>query len=312
MMPRSRLTARLALPFLGIVFLCCGSEQKEQPQAGPQGAPSLSQMKNMSYQGFDGIDGPIVLTRGIWQGEPSDSTGATRPRIVLAGDFRLEGDLDGDGKPEAAVLLEYTPGGMGQFTYLCVTGFEGSRPVNLATELVGDRVQIRDAKIIDNHIILDVVEAGPEDPACCPGQLATYGWTYSRDGSLKRSRLSTAPGRLDIALLTGTDWILRSWNPNESAPSSPLVLLEYAEGRFQGSGGCNRFFASVTEGTLPGEIVVGPVGSTQMACPDQDMKTEYRFLANLGTATKFGYYLGHLALTCGAGDSISVMLFDKR
>jgi heat shock protein HslJ len=302
----------VAILFLAALVQACGGDQKAQTNDLKPPILTLSQLKNMGYDGFDGINGPIVLIQGVWEGEPYEKGAAARPRLSFAGDFRLEGDLDGDGVTESAVLLNLATGGSGQLLYLCVASIRDGHPVNLATALVGDRVQIRGGKVIDNNIILDVVEPGPGDGACCPGQLASYGWTYGAEGTLTRSILSDSAGRLSLALLENQEWVLRYWDREEPAPAKPVVFVSYSGGRLVGSAGCNRFFASIAEGRSAGDVTVGPAGSTQMACPEEEMKVETRFLAQLARVTKFGFMLGRLALTYQSDGGVGTMQFDRR
>jgi putative lipoprotein len=107
--------------------------------------------------------------------------------------------------------------------------------------------------------------------------------------------LNTSTPSLDA--LSGSAWTLREWNVSEPASVTPVVSLVYEAGRFTGSSGCNRYFATVTGGTAPGEIRVGPVGGTRMACPDPQSSTEARFLEQLGGARRFGLSAGGLTIS---------------
>jgi len=312
MTARSRLSSLILICSLVPLLQSCDSDRKIPENEAPGSAPTMAELKNMAYQGFDGLEDPVVLSDGVWEGAPFQDGAQTRPRVTFAGNFRIDGDLDGDGTEETAVLLNVSLGGTGQLLHLCIVAQSAGLPVNRATAFIGDRVQIRSGKTIDNHVFLEVVEAGPDDPACCPGQIMTYGWTYTAEGALERSTLSQTPLRLSLDLLGEQEWELRFWDREEPAPENPPVTLGYSEGRFVGSSGCNRYFASVSERISAGDISVGPVGSTQMACPDDDMKVEIRYLANLGNATRFGFQLGRLALTYQADGEIRTMLFEKR
>lgn len=42
--------------------------------------------------------------------------------------------------------------------------------VNTASILLGDRVQINSVEIANGQIVVDMVQAGPDDPLCCPTQ----------------------------------------------------------------------------------------------------------------------------------------------
>ena len=56
-----------------------------------------------------------------------------------------------------------------------------------------------------------------------------------------------------------------------------VTLVFTPDGRVAGSGGCNRYFSAVEFGE-PGELLLGPVGSTMMACPQLIMVQEQLYL----------------------------------
>ena len=88
-------------------------------------------------------------------------------------DFMVLGDVDGDGVNEALVVIWQSSGGSGTFNYIALAAFEGGKAVNVATAEVGDRVRIQAAAIENGIIRLEVIEHGPDEPACCPTQKAT-------------------------------------------------------------------------------------------------------------------------------------------
>jgi len=147
---------------------------------------------------------------------------------------------------------------------------------------------------------------------CCPGELATLSFAPGKEGLAKVR--DEATGRLTLDVLGSGEWVLRSWTFWEPAPAEPEVTLSYADGRLAGAGGCNRYFAGVTarDGDMPGDITVGPAGSTQMACPDPLMQVEDRFLKQLGGVNKFGFMAGQLMLGYQLDGTYGVMLFDRR
>jgi heat shock protein HslJ len=100
-----------------------------------------------------------------------------------------------------------------------------------------------------------------------------------------------------LATLDDSQWFLRAWDDGDPAPEEPLVTLTYSEGRFAGRSGCNSYSGAVTAGDLPGEIVVGPIAGTRMACPELQMDVESRYLTNLQAATKYTVTDGNFALT---------------
>ena len=94
----------------------------------------------------------------------------------------LTGDLDGDGDEEAVVLLSSSSGGSGTRSSIAIVDRRRGRAENVATRLLGDRVQVRSMKIVSATLSIDLVRAGATDPACCPGELATYTWALGPDG----------------------------------------------------------------------------------------------------------------------------------
>lgn len=252
-----------------------------------------------------------MLVDGRWEGEPFVEGGASRPAVYLARNVHLTGDLDGDGSDEAVVLLGESSGGTGEYIYLAVVERVDGRLSNRATALVGDRVQIRDAMIEDRRIVLEVLQAGPEDAMCCPGELASRVWEMGGKG-VREILPATQHGRLSLSTIAGTEWVLRSWAWDEPAPLEPQVTLVFEDGRLAGSAGCNRYFAAAETGASPGDVSVGPAGSTRRACPDPIMAVEDRFLRQLGGVRKFGFMTAQLALTYESNGSRGTMLFARR
>lgn len=283
----------------------------EQVVAIPSGPPTLEELKNATYHGLEAPDGAFELADGTWEGEPFVEQGSSRPRVSFADDFRVLGDLDGDGADEAVVVLAQSAGGSGTFNYLAVVarGEDGGLE-NVATVALGDRVQIRQARIEGGQVVVDAVRAGPDDAACCPGEMVRWGWRLT-EGSLEQVTAETT-GRLSLDALAGSEWVLRRFDSAEPAPAEPEVTLRYLDGRLAGSSGCNRYSAPASPGEIPGDLSVGVTIGTRMACPEPVASVEDRFLAQLGGVVKYGFMLGELALTYKTDDRIGTMLLEPR
>jgi heat shock protein HslJ len=275
-------------------------------------APALNDLKNASYFGIEGLKTPVTLVDGSWKGSPYKPGGASRPLVNLIGDLRITGDLDGDGTDEAVVLLNYAPGGTGQLLHLAVVARRKNKIENVATALLGDRVLIRDVRIEQNRILVDVVQTGPNDAMCCPGEVTTLGWTLEPGGKLNPFNVTAKPERLTLETIGNTEWILRSWNFKEPAQKQPIVTLVFKNGRFAGNSGCNNYFAEAKDGTMPGDLEVGPPGTTRKSCPESEMSVERRFLDQLARVQKFGFLVGQLALSWEQDGVWKTMLFQKR
>jgi heat shock protein HslJ len=283
-----------------------------EPTKAAMQAPTLKEIKNASYSGIEGLKGSVKLVDGRWKGRPYKKGSASRPVVSLIGDFRITGDLDGDGTDDAVVLLNYAPGGTGQLLHLALMARKKGKIQNLATALIGDRVQIRGVRIEQKRIFVDVIQAGPKDAMCCPGEVTTREWTLEPGGKLNRYTVTAKPARLTLETIGNTEWILRSWDSKQPAPTRPAVTLIFKDGRFTGSSGCNNYFAPVKEGKIPGDVEVGAAGTTRKSCPANEMSVERRFLEQLVRVRKFGFLVTQLALSWEKDGVWKTMLFDKR
>jgi heat shock protein HslJ len=279
---------------------------------GATGAPTEQEAGNATYAGLLDVDGPIALVGGQWEREPYAPDGASRPRVVVAPGFRATGDLDGDGQDEAVVVLAQSSGGSGTYNYLAALDRVDGGVRNVATVALGDRVDIRSASIDGGTLQVSVLRAGEGDAMCCPGELADLAWTLGAEG-FSPAASAGVTGRLSFDTLGNAEWVLREWNFGEAVPEGSEVTLAYKEGQIVGSNGCNRYFASIETGEGPGDMTVGPIGATQMACPDPASTVEARYMRQLEAATKFGFLLGRLALTYRLDDgAVGAMLFEAH
>jgi heat shock protein HslJ len=273
--------------------------------------PTLDELKSATYSGLSEGPNAVTLQDGRWTGEPPARGAASRPIVEIAGDFRVLGDLDGDRLDEAVVVLTYRTGGSASFSYLAVMARQNGSIRNIATVALGDRVQLRSVQINAGKLLVSAVRGGSNDAACCPGELVEWQWTLNGGKLTSPGVVST--GRLSLAVLAKTDWVLRAWDITEPARKDPEVTLAYDAGRISGTSGCNRYTAGVTEGKTPGELSVGLLAGTRMACPDAQASVESRFIEQLSGAQTFGFMLGRLAISyTGANGSRGTMLFDLK
>jgi heat shock protein HslJ len=246
---------------------------------------------------------------GRWEGKPYVEGGASRPSAGLVEDFALAGDLNGDGSNEAVVLLWRSGGGSGAFSYLAVMGRSDGEVKNLATAEIGDRVKLRSGRIDDGLIILDVLQQGKGDAACCPMQLATRTWSMV-GGQLVEGDMEIT-GTLSLDTLAGTEWMLAELNRNEPIQEGAEVSLVFGEGKVSGKSACNRYSAGVEQGEAPGDLMIGPAMGTRMACPGKLMELERKYLDALSHVTGFSFLAGKLVLTWEKDGNWSVLIFDR-
>jgi heat shock protein HslJ len=94
------------------------------------------------------------------------------------------------------------------------------------------------------------------------------------------SSASPSAADADPASLGGTGWLLVEIG-GETPPETVEPTLEFGDDEaVSGLGGCNQFNGSAEIGE--GTIDIGPIASTQMACPDEQLtQLETDYLAAL-------------------------------
>lgn len=256
---------------------------------------SLDALRNLPYTGISEDGRAIALRAGRWEGKPSEPGSAAVPTLVFSGERVARGDLDGDGNAEAVVVLDSWTGGSGVFSYIAVVSGRTGKATNTATQLLGDRVQVRDVRIADGRVVVDLRGPGPDDPSCCPSMNIRQVWTLT-GGALKEVQAERTSARVTVRELEGGQWQLARWRADESLAEAPVVSLSYADGRFSGNAGCNRYAAAVRDGDAAGSLVVSPGMTTRMACDADLMRVERRFLQTLARVQAFRFSPGLLML----------------
>lgn len=304
----SSVLAPLGASLLALAVAGCGDKAPKERLAppGPPPTPTLEQVKAATVSGV--FEQAITLAGGRYEGQPAAPDGASRPTAVLWEPTFHTADLDGVIGSEALALLSSNAGGSGEFVYLAVFGMRDGAFANLATVPVGDRVRLQSLWIERGKVIMDVIEPGPDDAACCPTQVARK--TFGYDGGTFKQASSEVRGMLAVSMLSANEWTLVEIDgqPLPQGVDPPLVHFEGE--KLRGFAGCNRFTASVQE-TKPGEIDIGAAAAEKKACPPPQMELEQKFLTQLEAVNRYGYVAGQLALTWAEGDKAGTLLFRK-
>jgi heat shock protein HslJ len=299
------------IPVLFVLLACSPQDSHDaatpvsQPVVMPlMTRPVQAELDTMDYSGIQ--EDVVTLSGGRWEGEPYEAGAASRPQVGLVDDFYMSGDLDGKSPDEAVAMLWETAGGSGVNSYVAVVARRDGEAVNIGTALVGDRVQLRAGRIRDKQIELDVVQQGPSDAACCPSETITRVWAMGADG-LEEGEAQNK-GTLSLADLEGQEWLL----VGTAVPEGLEITLDITQGRIAGQSACNRYFGSITTGGTPGEITLGKLGSTRMACPQPVMELENRYLKSLSRVTGYSFLNGKLAMSWQQDGVSKMLLFTYR
>jgi len=133
-------------------------------------------LKNAEYHSQDftlsntPVNGTIRLTDGKYEYKGPQST-----LFMLQVNYlqSTAGDLNGDGTPDAVVVLDTNTGGSGVFLYLAALVNQDGQPDNVSTVFLGDRVKIDAVTIQSGVVRLEMVVQGTQDAMCCPSQKVT-------------------------------------------------------------------------------------------------------------------------------------------
>jgi heat shock protein HslJ len=306
---RSRLIFVLAIAAL-LASCAREADQAAPPQAStpPREAPTDAELRNATYLGIPNENSIARLDQGEYEMRETDGTLVWQ--MSYNGTLPVEGDFTGDGSPDAIATLVGGGGGSGMFEYLAlmVRDETGVRQAGLV--LLGDRISMRDVRNENGQLAVDVVEQGPDDPMCCPGQLATYRWAMK--GGKWQEVAHEVTGRLSVSGLSGTTWVLQGCNDNTIALNATPITLSFEGGRLRGNAGCNDYQGEVTdtEGGTPGSITVERLASTRRACDDPEvMKNESRFIALLDQADSFQIEISMLLVHCRVPEGLTTLTF---
>lgn len=136
----------------------------------PQGSLSAAEIRNLARNfEYSLVDGSgYRLKNGMYESGKGLDDYVSLKLAALA-----LGDLNGDGQPEAAVVLVSNFGGSGSFYEITVLINRGQDLEQTNNLELGDRVEIKKLTIAGGKIRLDLLTHGPDDPMCCPSQKAT-------------------------------------------------------------------------------------------------------------------------------------------
>ncbi|HEX5818914.1 MAG TPA: hypothetical protein VFY20_08540 [Gemmatimonadales bacterium] len=157
-----------------VLASACSREPKAEPQpdsaaVAPSAGTELleADIEGAEYQiqFVDMAVGPIRFTDRKW----TDS--ATQSTVTLL--QTLGGDLDGDGRGDGLAILAANFGGTGTFvSAVPVLNRDGKAMPGKGAPL-GDRTRIQALSLNADTVVIEMIAAGPADPACCPSDTVT-------------------------------------------------------------------------------------------------------------------------------------------
>lgn len=214
---------------------------------------------------------PVTLVNGL--SEVESAPGSAGKVITRYFGNDSVGDLNADGKADAAFLLTHSSGGSGSFYYVVAAlqtdgGYAGTNGIYL-----GDRIATQDTRIENGVIVVNYAERKPEEPfAAAPTVPVTRSFQVV-DGKLVEMQ---AEGQI-----TNRAWQWARTQMNDDTLLTPrdpqaFTLTFEADGSFHGTTDCNSFFGSYQ--LEDNRLTFGPIGQTKMFCQDSQ---ESEFLQSL-------------------------------
>jgi hypothetical protein len=142
------------------------------PMPRLEGSPQPMTSTRLDYLGYraEGGQNPWMVARAGESLMPADNP--LRLKVRLAGPYAI-GDLNSDGRPDAAVITATETGGSGTFIALAAVVDDQGTPRQVAGVPLGDRVKVGSVSIADGTIEISLTRQGPNDPLCCPTEQAT-------------------------------------------------------------------------------------------------------------------------------------------
>jgi len=194
------------------------------PTSGP--ALSLDSLRNATY--YAPFYGRIVT---LVNGSYSEGSGATAYSVQML-DIHALGDLNGDGKVDAAVILAENGGGTGVFESIVAVIDLGGAPHQIGQVQLGDRILVNSADISLSVIHLNMIVHGPNDPACCPSQAEVQSfWLLGNNLWLMRVTSGHTGVERSINITYPANWVdvTNPFTVNGDVPISPFEnTMNYA------------------------------------------------------------------------------------
>ncbi len=122
--------------------------------------------------------GTVQLSGGAYH----DSAAGLDVKLIAS----AVGDLDGDKRADAAVVLESQTGGTAMFVDLYAVLDHDDGALTRGPASLGDRVKVDSIRVSDGIVHVHLLTHGPDDPLCCPTQHVVENFVLHADTLMRR------------------------------------------------------------------------------------------------------------------------------
>jgi hypothetical protein len=193
----------LAIIVAAVVWFCPEGAEEPAPQEEIDTELTLEELRNTEYFAVE-YDEKVQLKDGSyfkpWQ--PDSASGLS---VAIYDNKIAFGDLDNDGKEDAAVILSTSGGGSGSFRSLVIMLNRNGKPWYLTEKSLGDRVVVNAITIESGIITLDMIVHAPGDGLCCPSlekisNFRLFNNQLLEDGTVQEQACIDSGGTVETAM----------------------------------------------------------------------------------------------------------------